>query len=319
MMDNWQPGVSLEVLKQRARMLQRLREFMVGQDIMEVETPILCHVAVSDPQIESFATIFHHPAAACEEKLFLHTSPEYAMKRLLAAGSGPIYQITRVFRDGEAGRYHNPEFTMLEWYQPGFNHHALMDQLNELLQFLDFPPAEKKSYAALFENATGIDPHIAEIADLRDMAKGCGLISVTDDRPELLDYIYSHVVVPHLGRNRPLFVHDYPACQCALARLTQTEPPLAERFELFIHGLEIANGYHELCDASEQRQRFEKDRERRMKSGKPVHPLDENLLAALTTGLPPCAGVSVGVDRLLMVMHGIDSISDVIAFPAARA
>ena len=314
----WQPSASLEMVKARAQLLRTIREFMSTQGILEVETPVLGHAAISDPNIQSFVTTFHHPAKTTEEKLFLHTSPEYAMKRLLASGSGPIYQIVHVFREEEAGKFHNPEFTMLEWYQTGFDHYKLMEQLDELLQSLDFQPTERKTYAGLFENNTGINPHTAELKELQDIAKKNGLVTLTNNRSDLLDYIFSHVVTPDLGQTRPLYVFEYPACQSALARLTETIPPVAERFELFVHGLEIANGYHELCDVSEQKQRFEADIARRQASGKPVQPLDENFLAALTAGLPPCAGVSVGLDRLLMVMNNLADISDVITFPINR-
>ena len=285
---------------------------------MEVETPVLCHTTVSDPNIQSFSTTFQHPGNNREEKLFLHTSPEYAMKRLLAAGSGPIYQITHVFRDAEAGRLHNPEFTMLEWYQPGIDYHELMNQLNELLLVFGFENGDRKTYAEVFDNVVGINPHTSDLQTLKDTACQNGLLSVTDDRSELLDYIFSQMVSPELAQTRPLFIYEYPACQSALARLTYTDPPVAERFELFIHGIEIANGYHELCDDIEQRLRFEKDIEHRKRSGKAVYPLDEKFLEALSAGLPACSGVSVGLDRLLMVMNNSTDISDVIAFPVNK-
>ena len=318
MTDEWQPGVSREILVMRAALLQTIREFMAAQGVLEVETPVLGHAAPTDPNIQSFSTVYQSPSQTDAEVLFLHTSPEFAMKRLLASGSGPVYQISRVFRNEESGKFHNPEFTMLEWYQPGFGCRELMNQLNDLLQRLQLQPAETRTYEELFVSVTGINPHTADLRELQSLAQELGLVSRSNDRSDLLDFIFSHKVFPVPGQARPIFVTEFPACQCALARISGTEPPVAERFELFINGIEIANGYHELCDASEQRQRFEADLERRKKAGKQLNPLDEKFLQALSAGLPPCAGVSVGLDRLLMVMHGLQSIADVLPFPVDR-
>lgn len=307
-----------QLLTQRAELLHQIRNFMARKKILEIETPVLAHTTVSDPNIQSFTTTFHCPGNNSGEKMYLHTSPEYAMKRLLAMGSGPIYQITHVFRDTEAGRLHNPEFTMLEWYQPGFDHNQLMDQLDELLQILGFEASEKKNYVELFKDTVGINPHTADLQSLQNIASDNGLISTTDDKAALLDYIFSHMVCPGFNQTRPLFVSEYPACQCALARLTDSDPPVARRFELFIRGIEIANGYHELCDVHEQRRRFEKDIELRRVYGKAIYPIDEKFLEALAAGLPDCAGVSIGLDRLLMVMYGYTDISDVITFPVNK-
>ena len=318
MTDVWQSAASFEIIKSRARVLNQIRTFMAERGVLEVETPVLAHTTVTEPNIRSFRTKLHHPGSATTEELFLQSSPEYAMKRLLASGSGPIYQIARVFRDSEAGRLHNPEFTMLEWYRPGFDHRQLMDELDQLLQGLQFRPSQRRTYAGIFMEKTGTNPHHCDTVDLESFAHVNGLESEIHDRTILLDYIFSHCITPALGIDQPEFIYDYPACQAALARLSDTCPPVAERFELFINGMEIANGFHELSDAQEQRKRFEQDNARRQDSGLPVCKPDEYLLAALGKGLPDCAGVAVGIDRLLMAVHDMDAISSALAFPIDR-
>jgi len=319
MKTKWQPAVSFEMLLARARLLEKLRKFMNKHGILEVETPILVDAAVSDPHIESFETALQYPGGRHIRKHFLHTSPEYAMKRLLASGSGPIYQICRVFRDNEIGKYHNPEFTMLEWYRPEYDHHQLMDELDELLQVLNFKPAQKKTYAEVFKEKTDLDPHTTALVELQKTATDYGYTAQGDERSVLLDFIFSHCVCDHLGHECPHMIYDFPVVQSALARIRHSDPPVAERFELFIHGLEIANGSHELCDAGEQKKRFVQDNLQREKSGKPEVFIDEKFIEALKYGLPPCAGVAVGVDRLLMAMHHCTDIREVIAFPVDRA
>lgn len=319
MKTKWQPAASFEMLLARARLLEKLRKFMNKHGILEVETPILVDAAVSDPHIESFETALQYPGGRHIRKHFLHTSPEYAMKRLLASGSGPIYQICRVFRDNEIGKYHNPEFTMLEWYRPEYDHHQLMDELDELLQVLNFKPAQKKTYAEVFKEKTDLDPHTTALVELQKTATDYGYTAQGDERSVLLDFIFSHCVCDHLGHECPHMIYDFPVVQSALARIRHSDPPVAERFELFIHGLEIANGFHELCDAGEQKKRFVQDNLQREKSGKPEVFIDEKFIEALKYGLPPCAGVAVGVDRLLMAMHHCTDIREVIAFPVDRA
>jgi len=319
MKTKWQPAVSFEMLLARARLLEKLRKFMNKHGILEVETPILVDAAVSDPHIESFETALQYPGGRHIRKHFLHTSPEYAMKRLLASGSGPIYQICRVFRDNEIGKYHNPEFTMLEWYRPEYDHHQLMDELDELLQVLNFKPAQKKTYAEVFKEKTDLDPHTTALVELQKTATDYGYTAQGDERSVLLDFIFSHCVCDHIGHECPHMIYDFPVVQSALARIRHSDPPVAERFELFIHGLEIANGSHELCDAGEQKKRFVQDNLQREKSGKPEVFIDEKFIEALKYGLPPCAGVAVGVDRLLMAMHHCTDIREVIAFPVDRA
>jgi len=319
MSEHWQPGISLEMLKLRAGLLQRIRAFMNARGILEVDTPVLGHAAVTDPNLHSFSTCFRHPAGTEVRTLYLGTSPEFAMKRLLAYGSGPIYQITHVFRDGESGRLHNPEFTMLEWYRTGYDEHALMDETGALLLELEFKSALRKKYGEVFQTATGLDPHCADTSLLQQAAREHGLVTVMDDRAGLLDFLFNRCVAESLGHEQPVFIHDYPACQCVLARLSDDDPPVARRFELFINGIEIANGFYELADAHEQRRRFEQDNRRRREMGLPESPIDERLLLALAHGLPDCAGVAVGVDRLLMVRQGCDELRHVMPFPIDHA
>jgi lysyl-tRNA synthetase class 2 len=315
---DWQPTATFESLRVRAGTLASIRRFFADRGVLEVETPALSAAAVTD---------LHLHSVACRLDLddrrtrFLQTSPEYAMKRLLAAGSGPIYQICKVFRDGERGRRHNPEFTMLEWYRPGFDHHRLMDEVEELLQaVLGVAAGERISYADAFRRHAGVDPHAASDGELRSRVVALGVAGVAElDRDDLLNLLLSHVVEPHLGSGRPSFLFDYPASQAALARVRPGNPPVAERFEVFLDGLELANGFHELADPGEQRRRFEADLVERRRHGLPEVPVDERLLAALASGLPDCAGVALGVDRIVMRKVGTRDIADVIAFPIERA
>lgn len=329
----WKPAATLETLRLRAQLLAAIREFFAARGVLEVDTPVLSHAAGTDPQLHSFTTHYNGPEAPPEgTPLFLHSSPEFPMKRLLAAGSGPIYQLGKVFRNGECGRWHNPEFTLLEWYRPGFDHHALMDEVEalvtDLLAGVLRPVAsERVSYGALFLRHAGIDPHGAGAADLRECARAHGVGDVPgltlDERDAWLDLLLTHTVIPRMEPQRLYFVYDYPASQSALARIRPPAPgqacALAERFELFINGVELANGFHELDDSGEQRRRFERDNARRQAHGLPTLPLDEHLLAALAHGMPPCAGVALGVDRLLMLAAGATTIGATLAFPYARA
>lgn len=294
-----------------------VRRFFSDRGLLEVETPLLCASTIPEPAIESLHTHYGRPA----RRLFLQTSPEFAMKRLLAAGSGPIYQICKAFRDGEAGHRHNPEFTLLEWYRPGWDHHRLMDEVSELITaVLGLAAAERITYGALFERHLQIDPHTASLHELQRTAARTNLGELPDlDRDGLLNLLIATAIEPKLGVSRPTFVHDFPANQAALARVRPGSPPLAERFELFVAGLELANGFHELTDPSEQRRRFEAERQRRQAAGQEDVEPDELLLAALAHGLPPCAGVALGIDRLVMLASGADDIRQVLTFPTERA
>jgi len=320
---NWTPSASLETLRLRARLLAGIRAFFADRGVLEVETPALSGAATPDPALHSLVTRYTGPGAASGRALYLHTSPEYPMKRLLAAGSGDIYQLCKVFRDGESGRLHNPEFTLLEWYRLGIDHHALMNEVAALVTAVlgAVGEVEKLSYGEVFTRHTGIEPHEATATALVDCARGHGIATdalALTDIDAWRDLLLTHIVEPRLGRGRLTFVYDYPATQAALARVCPGEPPLASRFELYIEGIEIANGFHELNDADEQRRRLTRQRERRRERGLPEVPFDEAFLSAVDH-LPDCAGVALGVDRLIMLAAGAPAIHEVLAFPLERA
>ncbi|MFO1401926.1 MAG: EF-P lysine aminoacylase EpmA [Steroidobacteraceae bacterium] len=319
---DWRPGASRERLELRAARLAAARAFFAGRGVLEVDTPVLVRRAVTDPHLHSAQV----QLPGCAEPLYLHTSPEYAMKRLLAAGSGDIYQICHVVRGEERGRRHNAEFTLIEWYRLGAGIDALMDEVEELVRLLAAPaaaaPARRLSYQQAFTAALGIDPLAAAEAELRAAAArhGCDAGAVpAGERDALLDLLMGMVVGPALGRGAPCFVHRYPASQAALARLDPADARVALRFELYLEGLELANGFVELTDAAEQGARFEADRRARLLRGLPAPPADERLLAALAAGLPQCAGVAVGFDRLLMLACGASDIGGVMAFTTDTA
>ena len=312
---DWRPRATLPVLRERARLLARIRAFFDERGLWEAQTQILDDGATTDPHIQSLSTRVRGPDGV--RTRYLHTSPEFQMKRLLAAGSGPIYQIATVFRDEEAGARHLPEFTLLEWYRPGWDHHRLMDEVDEFLQVVaGAPPARRCTYARAFQEHVGVDPHCATDAALREAAaRHCGDVPAALARDELLDLLMGVAIEPRLGRDAPLLVYDYPASQAALARIRPGAVPVAERFELYWRGLELANGFHELTDADEQERRFLEDRRRRRAVGLPDVPHDQRLVEALRAGLPPCSGVALGVDRLLMICLDLADIAETVAFP----
>jgi lysyl-tRNA synthetase class 2 len=314
----WRPAASLDTLHLRAELLASLRAFFADRGVLEVETPLLSAASVTDLHLQSLSL---RVGGRDERRMYLQTSPEFAMKRLLAHGSGPIYQISKAFRDAEAGRRHNPEFTILEWYRPGWDHHRLMDEIDELLAtVLGIPAGERLGYAEAFARHAAIDPHHASRDELERRVEQLRVQGVVDlERDDLLNLLLTHVVEPNLGRGRPTFIHDFPASQAALARIRPGDPRLAERFEVFVEGVELANGYHELTDPAEQRRRFEADLAERRRRGLPEVPVDHRLLAALEAGLPDSAGVALGVDRLVMLKAGTNDITEVIAFPIDRA
>jgi len=318
--ETWLPTASVDALRRRAAMLAAAREFFAKRGVLEVETPILSAAGASDPQIESLLT-----QVSGLGRFHLGTSPEYAMKRLLAAGSGDIYQISRVFRDAERGRWHNPEFTLLEWYRLGFDETALMSEVESLIGNLLAPhrllePAERLSYSAALQRHAGVDAHRAGDDDLTDAAIRHGIDCRADlGRDAKLDLLMGLVVGPRMGSGRPCFICDYPASQAALARLKPGLPPVAARFELYLDGVELANGFHELANAGEQRARFTQDLNLRRARGQIQPPLDEHLLAALAAGLPDCAGVALGFDRLVAIALGAPRLADAMAFTIDNA
>jgi lysyl-tRNA synthetase class 2 len=315
----------MAMVRARAGMLSQIRQFFDQLGVIEVETPVCSRFATTDPTIESLHSRYSGPEAVQGLALYLHTSPEFAMKRLLAAGSGPIYQICKVFRDGELGRRHNPEFSLLEWYRPGFDYHQLMDEVASLINRLVDQPLqiEKLTYADAFQRRLGINPHTAALEQLCQCAIEQGIPGVEQlalgERDAWLDLLLSHLIESQLGQNGMTFLYDYPASQAALARVRQDRYPLAERFELYINGVEIANGFQELTNTDQQRQRFDEDNRRRRQSVQAEMPMDENLLDALAVGIPDCSGVALGLDRLLMVLTGALDIRQVVTFDISRA
>ncbi|MFT4045231.1 MAG: EF-P lysine aminoacylase EpmA [Solimonas sp.] len=325
---DWRPSASIETLKARAQLLAAIRAFFLEREVLEVQTPVLSRHATVDRHIESFVVSSPNHASRITNHGFLQTSPEFAMKRLLAAGSGPIWQIAPVFRHEEQGRHHNPEFTMLEWYRPGFDHHRLMNEVEALLRHCGAPDFgwRRYTYREAFETFAGFDPFALDAQTLRvrlrerEIAEPEGLAAHEIANRDLwLDLWMSHVVGPRLGCDAPAFLYDFPASQAALARVREGDPPVAERFELFWRGLELANGFHELSDAAEQRRRFESDQQWRRDNGRAAPPYDLFLIAALQAGLPDCAGVALGIDRLLLLLGGRERLDEVIAFAADRA
>lgn len=312
-----------EALLLRARLYAVIRAFFAARGVLEVETPMLSAAANTEPNIESFATRFSGHADAGPRERWLRTSPEFPLKRLLAAGIGDCYELGRVFRDGEAGRRHNPEFTLLEWYRVGFDHRRLAAETVALVQEALALAGRRavvieRSYAALFLESLGLDPHRADIADLRAPLADIAIDPAGLTRDDWLDLLLTHRIQPTFAADRITVIHDYPASQCALARIRAGHPSLAERFEVYLGTEELANGYHELDDAAEQRARFEHDNARRRARGQRELPPDERLLAVLD-GLPDCAGVALGIERLLMAMLGSETIADVLAFAFDQA
>ncbi len=326
MTPEWQPSASLSVIRRRAQLYQQIRQFFAERQVLEVDTPVLSGAAVADPYLQPMRSRYSGPGQQNGQVLYLQTSPEYAMKRLLAAGSGAIYQLAKAFRDGESGRRHNPEFCMLEWYRPGFDDHQLMAEVEALLQWVlgtrqsGAERAEKISYRQLFQRHLDIDPHQASLADLKALVRRQLDPQIElEQRDDWLNLLISHLIEPQL--QSPTFVYDYPASQAALARLEPDNQgvSVARRFELFVNGVELANGYFELVDADEQARRFADDQQRRQQLGLTPLPTDQHLVAALRAGMPACSGVALGVDRLLMLVSGCSHIDEVLAFPLSRA
>jgi elongation factor P--(R)-beta-lysine ligase len=315
--NNWRPTASPEALAGRARLLDELRAWMRERGILEVEAPLLSRAGSPELHLDSLLVPGAFPDGATG---WLGTSPEFHLKRLLATGSGPVYSVARVFRGGEAGRLHNPEFTLAEWYRLGADYAGLMGDIESLLgrllpQALLRHPPERMTYREAFLRHAGIDPFTARIDELR---QHCGAGAETD-RDVLLDRIAGFEVYPRLGEARISLVHDFPASQASLARVRRGEPDVAERVEAIVSGVELVNGFVELSDAAEQRRRFEADLRTRRDQGRDGPALDERFLAALEAGLPACAGAAMGFDRVAMLALGLSSLAEVQAFPQDRA
>jgi len=319
------PSAPLGNLQLRARLLRGVREFFDRRGFLEVETPILSADTVLDRHLDPLRVTL--PADPREpdagRMLWLQTSPEFGMKRLLAAGATAIYQVARVFRGGECGAWHNPEFTMVEWYRVGDGMREGMQLLSELAeQLLSLDAAQRLSYRQAFLTHVGVDPLTASDDQFCAAARRLGASvpdGLADDADAWRDLLLTECVQPHLGRDRPTILYDFPASQAALARVRDDDPPVAERFELFVRGVELANGYHELLDPDVLRQRNASANRQRRADGKYPLPEDSRLLAAMQHGLPPCAGVALGFDRLVMLAANAREIAEVIAFPIARA
>jgi elongation factor P--(R)-beta-lysine ligase len=314
----------MRMLELRARVYALIRQFFATRGILEVETPMLSVAANTEPNIESFSTRFSGPAESGTAERWLRTSAEFPLKRLLVEGVGDCYELGRVFRNGEAGRRHNPEFTMLEWYRVGWDHRQLIGETIDLVRAaaasvgrtLD---AVSMSYGEWFEKTLKLDPFNASIEALGEPLREFRIDGGSLQRDDWLDLLITHVLQPRLPAGRITVISDWPASQCALARIRPGDPPVAERFELYLGPFELANGYHELCDVVEQRMRFENDNRRRRARGQRELPIDTGLLDALGRGLPDCAGVALGIERLLMCLAGEDDIRDVLAFGFAEA
>lgn len=319
---SWRPSCQFAALRLRADILASTRCFFSERSVLEVDTPILSHSTATDLHLASIAAQVRLPHQKNDNQMFLQTSPEFAMKRLLAAGSGPIYQTTKSFRDGESGQRHNPEFTMLEWYRPGFGLRDLMSEVADFISVvasLDAP--DVITYQQAFQLHLDINPHTIDHEALYQLTLEKTGISGDDlSRDDCLDLLLTHCIESKLGFDRPVFMTEYPASQASLANIKEVDGVLlAQRFELYANGLELANGYDELVDADEQLNRFKVDNEDRKANGLPEIPIDYHLVEALRSGLSKCSGVALGLDRLQMVMQKTTSIDDVLAFPVDRA
>jgi lysyl-tRNA synthetase class 2 len=310
----WRPTCTISVVKARAALLASIRAFFLARDVIEVETPVLASAPVTDPFIEAFSV---------SGTVYLQTSPEYAMKRLLAAGFPSMYQLSKAFRHEEVGHLHNPEFTLLEWYRIGFGLNDLMDEMDALLQQLfSVGTARRFTYQNLFLHCMGLDPFNCTVDDLKKRAKQENIQVISSqllDRDDWLRLLFTHLIEPKMGFDVPWFVCDYPASQAALSRLKIDNQMVAERFEVYYKGLELANGYHELDDPKIQMERFLQDCEKRRLLNLSAVPIDKRLVDALAFGFPNCAGVALGVDRLLMLQLGLKEIEEVLTFSWNRA
>ncbi|WGE75256.1 elongation factor P--(R)-beta-lysine ligase [Actinobacillus equuli] len=317
----WKPTASIQNLIKRSQIMAEIRQFFKDRGVLEVETPALSEFSVTDVHLSTFSTQFLSPFAGEAKTLHLMTSPEYHMKRLLAAGSGSIFQLCRVFRNEEAGKRHNPEFTMLEWYRPHFDMYRLINEVDDLLQqILDCEPAESYSYQFVFQTYVGLDPLSATRAQLVEKARKHGFPCEDDEnRDTLLQFLFSEIVEANIGKERPTAVYHFPSSQAALAQISSEDHRVAERFEVYYKGLELANGFHELSDAKEQMRRFEQDNVQRAQMGLPAQQLDTRFLAALKAGIPNCSGVALGVDRLMMIAMNAEKIDEVMAFGVENA
>lgn len=320
---SWKPSASIEALQQRAKILQTIRQFFITRGVLEVETPVLSQAGVTDINLFCFKTHFIGPQISSLKPdsqglpLYMQTSPEFHMKRLLSAGSGCIFQISKVFRNEESGRFHNPEFTLLEWYRLGFDHFRLMDEMDQLLQLiLNSKSARRCTYQNAFLEVLDVDPLSASLEQLKKSGERLNLGDVLNnekDRDTVLQLLFCIAIEPVIAQDKPCFIYNFPASQAALAKISPDDSRVAERFEVYFHGIELANGFHELSDPQEQLRRFQKDNQLRAQKGLAQMPIDQNFISSLHA-LPECAGVALGIDRLVMLATGNKHIDDVISF-----
>ena len=315
--ETWRPTATVAQLRARSKIITQIRTFFAERDVLEVDTPLLCRVTATDPHLHSVSVPLNNGTLG-----YLQTSPEFPMKRLLASGFGSIYSLGKAFRGDESGRYHNLEFTILEWYRLSFDHHRLMDEMDALLQLvLGTAAATRVSYRDIFLDKLSIDPFNTTVIELKRAAENAGLNAhdLSNDLDTWLQLLMSHLIEPQLGTVNPHFIYNFPPSQAALAKIRHDGTHLVgERFEVYYRGVELANGYHELTDAAEQRSRIEADNKQRNAMHLPELPIDEHLLSALAQGMPECAGVALGVDRLVMLALNAKHINEVIAFPFER-
>ncbi len=326
-MSAWQPSMSWQDAKLRAKILVSVRSFFSARDVIEVETPLFSNSTITDVHLDAFTTDYNYFSDSdinSSTTLYAQTSPEYAMKRLLAAGYGCCFQLCKAFRHEQHGHHHNPEFTMLEWYRLGFDHFQLMDELAEFLQeVLGCKSTERISYQALFLREVGIDPLNTTKAQLLKVIKEYGAFSdwlaADNNKDTLLQFIMAELIEPKVGKEVPCFVYNFPASQASLAKICTEDARVAERFECYFRGLELANGFNELTNAEQQVDRFKDDNNKRAELSMAQRPIDKNFIDALSHGLPTCAGVALGIDRLIMLALNRDSIEQVLSFPIDRA
>ena len=323
---SWKPTLTWEYAQKRAQVLQKIRQFFNELNVVEVETPALSQGTVTDMHLDAITCRYDFLSDSSPEQstnLYLQTSPEFHMKRLLAAGYGCIFQIAKAFRHEEAGRFHNPEFTLLEWYRLGFDHFTLMDEVAELLKMiLDCKEPTQTTYQQLFIDVLNIDPLIATRTQLLSLIKQCGKLSnwltVEQDNDILLQFIFSEIIEPKIGNESPCFVYNFPRSQASLAKACPEDFRVAQRFECYFKGVELVNGFNELTDAEVQLERFESDNRKRKTLFLPEMPIDKNFISALSQGLPQCAGVALGIDRLIMLALKAEHIEQVVSFPIER-
>lgn len=324
---SWQSSMSWKNAQRRADILAQVRAFFLTKNVVEVETPVLMSSTVTDVHLDAFATQFQFLPDSHSDRssvLYAQTSPEFAIKRLLASGYGCCYQICKAFRHEQHGRFHNPEFTMLEWYRLGFDHLKLMEEVTELLQLtLGCSHVERITYQDLFIRELDIDPLVTNKKQLLTIITNHNKLSdwleIEECIDTLLQFVMAELIEPKIGQDVPCFVYNFPASQASLAKISIDDSRVAERFECYFKGIELANGFNELTDAKQQEERFIQDNIKRLQLGKTKHAIDQNFISALKTGLPDCAGVALGIDRLVMLALSADNINQVLTFPITSA